>query len=35
MQNIKTSCALRMTERKNNPIHDIGVLKKLSEILAE
>lgn len=33
--NIKTSCALSMIERKNNPIHDIGVFKKLSQTLAE
>jgi len=35
VQNIKTSCALRMTERKNNPIHGTSVFKKLSLTLAE
>jgi hypothetical protein len=32
---MKTWCVLRMIEKKNNPIHDSSVFKKLSLTLAE
>ena len=32
---LKYLCVLRMTDRKNNPINDTGVFKKLSQKLAK